>query len=118
MVDLDDNYVKNAIIQSIVFHGQTIPGDNTIGADDLENAKDDIDGMINAPNDATTNYTITSGDRFIQNVFLRLMRAYVDENWENYKLTEDEERKIILKYGNPAIVCSNPDDDFDEPTPV
>lgn len=116
MTDPDTNYATNAQIQALVYKGQTCPGDNTISADELLEVKNTIDGIINTPNNWTSNYSGASTYPFFKNLFIRLFKAWLDD--EPTELTEQEEYILINRFGTPAIVCSSPEEDWDEPSGV
>lgn len=117
LTDLDANYASNTTIKYIIFKGETLPGDNTMPNDELVTVKTMIDGIINSVNQWTTNYTPASGDLTLQNIFLRLFRAFIKD--EEMVLTDREFAVLTNEpYATPAIVCPHLGDDFDEPSSV
>lgn len=109
MTDPDTNYASNSRISKLCFKGETLPGDNTMGTDELLEVKNMIDGIINKANDWKTNYTPETGDLFFSNTFIRLFKQYQRD--EDPILTEKEENTLINDYGTPAI-CMQTTSDF------
>lgn len=116
MTDLDANYATNAAIKQLCFKGQTVPDENTIPTDEYLELKTYIDGLINDVNNWTSNYADHATYPFFKNTFIRLMKQHL--RGEDAELTEEEERKLITRFGNIPIACSIPDDDFIEPDPA
>lgn len=116
MTDPDTNYATNAVIAALCYKNQTTPGDNTIDADELLALKNYIDGIINEPNNWTSNYSGHASYSFFQKTFIRLFKAHL--KGEDLELTEDEEFKVTTRFGTIPFVCSNPDDDYEDPSSV
>jgi hypothetical protein len=116
MVDADDNYALNSYIQSICFKGETTPGDNTMGAQELDDVKDYIDGKINEPCHWTTNYSGHASNPFFKNTFIRLFKQHM-KGIEEPELTDSEEQ-YLLQLGEQGPIAMQRSDDYDEPDSI